>query len=199
MKLTESEKNLIKKLREERKLREKRVIEFLDKRNWRKIKFEGRKGSCYVVDDGHIYNERGKEIGYVGANGYAVVDRLGYIHRIIWEAFKGKIPEGYEIDHINTIRNDNRLSNLRLVTHKENCNNPLTIEHYKQNDSLKYNRFNGSVNNKKQYIGEYYDASLTDGQNINAMKRYGFEVSLRTLKTWRKENSITKYKKKKIL
>ena len=49
--------------------------------------------------------------------------------------------------------------------------------------------------NKKQYIGEFYDVSLTDKENIEMMKSYGFEVSLRTLKTWRKENNITKYKK----
>lgn len=48
------------------------------------------------------------------------------IHRLVWEAFNGKIPEGMEIDHINTIRSDCRLSNLRCVTHKENCNNQTT-------------------------------------------------------------------------
>lgn len=51
-------------------------------------------------------------------------------------------------------------------------------------------------NNKKQFIGEFYDLSLTDKENIEKMKEYGFEVSLRTLKTWRKENNITKYKAK---
>lgn len=51
-----------------------------------------------------------------------------YVHRIIYETFVGPIPDGYEIDHINAIKTDNRLDNLRLVTHKENCNNPLTIE-----------------------------------------------------------------------
>lgn len=32
------------------------------------------------------------------------------------------------VDHINAIRNDNRASNLRWVTHSENCNNPIYIE-----------------------------------------------------------------------
>lgn len=50
-------------------------------------------------------------------------------HRVIWETFKGEIPDGYEIDHINNIRDDNRLENLRCVTHKENMNNPLTRKH----------------------------------------------------------------------
>ena len=50
-------------------------------------------------------------------------------HRIVWETFNGEIPTGYEIDHINTIRDDNRLCNLRLVTRKENMHNPLTEQH----------------------------------------------------------------------
>lgn len=54
---------------------------------------------------------------------------LKRVHRIIYETFVGPIPEGMEIDHINTIRTDNRLDNLRLVTPKENMNNPLTRKH----------------------------------------------------------------------
>lgn len=49
-------------------------------------------------------------------------------HRVIWFYFNGEIPEGYEIDHINGIKNDNRLENLRCVTHTENMNNPITKE-----------------------------------------------------------------------
>ena len=116
--------------------REERLIAFLGERNWRKIKIEGQKCSHYVVDDGHVYKETGKEIGSVNKNGY-VQTSFGYIHKIIWEAFKGKIPEGYELDHINTVRTDNRLENLRLVSHKENCNNPISIEHFKQSNKTK--------------------------------------------------------------
>ena len=53
-----------------------------------------------------------------------------FVHRVVYETFIGVIPDGYEIDHINAIRDDNRLKNLRCVTHKENTNNPLTIKHY---------------------------------------------------------------------
>ena len=42
-------------------------------------------------------------------------------HRIIWLLYTGG-PLG-EIDHINGDRSDNRIANLRSVTHAENCKN----------------------------------------------------------------------------
>ena len=44
-------------------------------------------------------------------------------HRIIMVLCFGHIPENAEIDHINHIRNDNRLVNLRFVTHGGNMKN----------------------------------------------------------------------------
>lgn len=55
----------------------------------------------------------------------------GYVYRIVWEAFNGPIPKGYEIDHIDSNRNNNVLSNLRCVSHKENMNNENTIKKFK--------------------------------------------------------------------
>lgn len=54
------------------------------------------------------------------------------VHRLVYEAFVGEIPEGYEIDHINTIRDDNRLSNLRVVTRKGNMANQITAERHQE-------------------------------------------------------------------
>lgn len=65
-------------------------------------------------------------------NGYEMVStRCGkkLVHRVVYETFVGDIPQGYQIDHINTIRDDNRLENIRCVTVIENNNNPLTKIH----------------------------------------------------------------------
>lgn len=43
------------------------------------------------------------------------------VHRLIWIYVHGQIK--HEIDHINGVRNDNRLCNLREVTHQQNMMN----------------------------------------------------------------------------
>ena len=47
------------------------------------------------------------------------------------------------------------------------------------------------------HIGELYDCNLTDKENLDKMKENGMVISLRTLKRWREENGITKYKKRR--
>ena len=43
-----------------------------------------------------------------------------YVHRTVYSAFIGNIPDGYEINHINFERGCNEVSNLELSTHKQN-------------------------------------------------------------------------------
>lgn len=45
-----------------------------------------------------------------------------FVHRLVYEAFNGQIPEGLQVNHINEIKTDNRLENLNLMTAKENMN-----------------------------------------------------------------------------
>lgn len=53
----------------------------------------------------------------VGDNGEKID---GMMHRLIWFAVNGEIPEGMQVNHINEIKNDNRISNLNLMTNEEN-------------------------------------------------------------------------------
>lgn len=45
-----------------------------------------------------------------------------YVHRVVWEAFNGPIPEEMQINHIDENKLNNSLSNLSLVTPRENMN-----------------------------------------------------------------------------
>lgn len=66
----------------------------------------------------------GEEVGFKHKReGYRCVciNRKCYqVHRLCWEIEFGDIPEGMEIDHINGVRDDNRIENLRLVTKADN-------------------------------------------------------------------------------
>lgn len=42
------------------------------------------------------------------------------VHHIVWAAFFGGRPKGFEINHKNGSKRDNRADNLELVTHSEN-------------------------------------------------------------------------------
>lgn len=41
------------------------------------------------------------------------------LHRYVWERVNGKIPEGYQIHHIDKNKKNNHISNLELLTAKE--------------------------------------------------------------------------------
>lgn len=43
-----------------------------------------------------------------------------YIHRLMWLTYRGRIPKGFEINHKNGRKQDNRLVNLECGTPKEN-------------------------------------------------------------------------------
>lgn len=54
---------------------------------------------------------------------YVRFDCASYpVHHLVWFLFNGRLPI-YEIDHINGIKNDNRIENLRDVPHRVNMEN----------------------------------------------------------------------------
>lgn len=60
----------------------------------------------------------------VGSQGYlqgTLLGRLVRSHRVIWKLFYGLEP--IYIDHINGLRVDNRIANLRSVSHEKNLRN----------------------------------------------------------------------------
>ena len=125
----------------------------------------------YVIKDGRIINHKGKELGSHTSYGYKVLNfngRTRQISHLIWEAFNGEIPDGLEIDHINTIRDDNRLDNLRLVTHKENCNNPLTVKHRKEVQRIYLKERNGE---KNPMYGRKHSQEAKEKMRLAAIKR----------------------------
>ena len=46
-------------------------------------------------------------------------------HRVVYETFFGKIPNGLEINHKNGIKDDNSLQNLECCSHSENIRHAI--------------------------------------------------------------------------
>lgn len=69
--------------------------------------------------------KKGTEAGCKNFKGYIKINIYGkeYLaHRLAWLYVYGKLPESF-LDHINEIRDDNRITNLRLATLQENYHN----------------------------------------------------------------------------
>jgi hypothetical protein len=90
-----------------------------------KCEYLKNKGYTYNPDTGKIYGIRGKEItnklnGYVNIS-FRINDFKGFLlgHHYGWFMTYGNVD--FEmLDHINQIKTDNRISNLRIVTNQEN-------------------------------------------------------------------------------
>lgn len=74
-----------------------------------------------ITECGDFYSSSGKllKLTISKSTGYIMYSK-GSAHRLIWETFKGPIPEGMVINHKNGIKTDIRLENLEVVTHSEN-------------------------------------------------------------------------------
>ena len=118
----------------------KQLIEKINCSEYRTISINGK--LLYVTEDARFFKENGKELfGSTNATGYRTINfnkKCTSAHRLVWMAFKGEIPDKMEIDHIIPIKNGgtDKLSNLKIASHKENCNNPISIENYKRHNKM---------------------------------------------------------------
>lgn len=81
----------------------------------------------YATEEGHIFSTRKQLKAVKHHSGYLVVTihsngkpKQRRVHRYVWEYFNGKIPSDLIIDHIDGDKTNNALSNLRLVSAKQN-------------------------------------------------------------------------------
>ena len=111
---------------------------------WKDI--EGYEGKYQVSSEGRVrslnYNNTNevKELkldkrldGYVYA-GLSRCDKVKFyrVHRLVAQAFIPNLENKPYTDHINGIRDDNRVENLRWCSPQENSSFPLAIEHFSE-------------------------------------------------------------------
>ena len=132
---------------------------------------------------GNLARLNGKTAGYAHHTGYRYI-KLGTqpiaAHRVVWVYHNGMIDETMQIDHINGIKSDNRIENLRLVTAQENCFNRSkhNAKGYSWNKSVKKWQSYISINGKPKYLGVF--AKEQDARNayLDSCKIYHKEFSI---------------------
>lgn len=109
-------------------------------------------------------------VGTVGKRGYATLSILGkryYCHHIVWVLFYKQFP--VMLDHINGVKTDNRINNLRETSktnnalnlhgpHRDNSSGFLGV--YKRKDNGKYTakfkgKFLGDFNTPEEAYEKY--------------------------------------------
>ena len=74
--------------------------------------------------------------GYVNNQGYRVITlrkpnhnlKSVKVHTLVADAFLRERKNNEVIDHINSIKHDNNLNNLRIISHRHNCSIEKTIK-----------------------------------------------------------------------
>lgn len=122
----------------------------------------------------------GDEAGYINDDGYIVVEvkhKAAGVHRIVWLMHHGVWPDG-EIDHINGIRNDNRIENLRDVGHKTNSENRRKASTRSITGVLGVSHFHGGkfrarirTSGKLVSLGIFDTAELAHAAYVDAKRR----------------------------
>jgi len=101
-------------------------------------------------------------------------------HRLVWLYIFGVFPNG-DIDHINHIRTDNRISNLRVV---DKATNNKNIRKRNNNTSgvngIWWHKQNGKwcaeikSDGLKIHLGSFVDIKDAEKARLDANKKYGF-------------------------
>lgn len=131
-------------------------------------------GSNYIISNNSIvksvkFNKERILKPHLGIRGYYEVklclngkQKTRSVHQLMAEAFLGHTPCGFKlvVDHIDTNKLNNNISNLRIVTNRENCN----LKHIKSSSIYTGVGFNKTrnkwiativINGKLKHLGAF--------------------------------------------
>ena len=130
------------------------------------VKVFFRKTNGYFIIDKDDLEKISHHTWYLNPTGYADCKLTNGPHLKLHHVIIGKPPKGLVTDHINRNKLDNRKSNLRHVTQRENNLNRDVMEHKIKNRMLGIKTYNGKkgttyyvvlhdTNNKTIHIGKF--------------------------------------------
>ena len=147
-----------------------------------------RNNFAYDCETGLIRRKKKKKQPVKNSQGYICFRFLGqYLagHRIAWALHYGKLPPPErEIDHINGIRDDNRITNLRLVSMSDNMKNKTQYKNNRHgypgilfdtsNRRIKQWRAQIQVDGKQMKLGSYMCKTAAIFARKRAELEHGF-------------------------
>lgn len=141
-----------------------------------KCKILEAKGYTYNPETGQIFGSRGKEITNKSKQGYIQIMFISNKHyslrghHFAWY-MSGRDMDFIEIDHDNTDKSDNRICNLRIISHQQNAFN-TNAKGFSWDKSR--NKWSSQIhlNGKKIYLGRFNTKEEAREAYINAKKKY---------------------------
>jgi hypothetical protein len=146
---------------------------------WKFVNYEDIKRKTYEVSNfGRFRKAKTKKI-LTGNNpknekGYCRIclknkegkNRKYQMHRIVYTAFKGKIPKGAEINHINGNKLLNSINNLEILSRKENAKHAADHDLYQFGEDHYKSIF---TNDEVEQICQYLEKGKPISEIINIM------------------------------
>lgn len=133
------------------------------------------------IDSGKT--KTGDHVGTPTSKGYRIIGLAGHrviYHRMAWLLYYGDMPK-HTIDHINQVKSDNRIANLRDVTNHENhknmkrqFSNTSGFTGVYWNKPTKNWRVKIEVNGRQIHLGYFKEKLPAIYARIKANSMYGF-------------------------
>lgn len=145
----------------------------------------------FYYEDGHLFRKVATgpttkvndKAGGVNGKGYVCVrlfNKKFMAHRVIWNLLKGEIPNGFEVDHIDGVKSNNKIENLRLATRSQNMLNKKIISSNTSgyrgvNFNKAANKWQARifVNKKPVLLGHFIEVLEAAKAYDNAVKEFG--------------------------
>ena len=133
------------------------------------FKYDEVNGGVVRIDGKRRWHPKPDKTGYII---YAVMDAKYKEHRLVYLLNNPDMDQSLQIDHINSIRSDNRIDNLRTVTNQQNqFNRPASLGFYWVPSKQLWNA-KIKVDSKSIHLGYYGTILDARAAYLRAKKKY---------------------------